>query len=258
MGARPTPSAPTRWPARRRSPTQPGRRGAAADRSRRPLRGRRCSPTRFRRSKPRRRFTGSARISRCFAAATANARKYILLVTNTQDVLIFDLEDKIRDGPFERERAQRIIAMKRNLFTLVIGAVLVVIFALLLFVFQVRQSEVAVVTTFGKPTRRIHASRARISNGRGRSRRSINSTSASRISRTSSTKTSRRTTSTCSRSVYVGWQISDAGGVSATVSGDGSVRAAPEPARKHAAQRQKRRRRQTSAVRFCERGPEGS
>ncbi len=32
-----------------------------------------------------------------FAEATKNARKYILLVTNTQDVLIFDLEDKIRD-----------------------------------------------------------------------------------------------------------------------------------------------------------------
>jgi membrane protease subunit HflK len=32
-----------------------------------------------------------------FAAATKNARKYILLVTNTQDVIIFDLEDKIRD-----------------------------------------------------------------------------------------------------------------------------------------------------------------
>jgi membrane protease subunit HflK len=31
-----------------------------------------------------------------FADATKNARKYILLVTNTQDVLIFDLEDKIR------------------------------------------------------------------------------------------------------------------------------------------------------------------
>ncbi|MGA3284814.1 MAG: protease modulator HflK [Verrucomicrobiota bacterium] len=31
-----------------------------------------------------------------FADATANARKYILLVTNTQDVVIFDLEDKIR------------------------------------------------------------------------------------------------------------------------------------------------------------------
>jgi modulator of FtsH protease HflK len=32
-----------------------------------------------------------------FASATANARKYILLVTNTQDVVIFDLEDKIRE-----------------------------------------------------------------------------------------------------------------------------------------------------------------
>jgi modulator of FtsH protease HflC len=45
--------------------------------------------------------------------------------------------------------------MKRNIMTLVIGAVLIVIFALLLFVFQVRQSEVAVVTTFGKPVRNI-------------------------------------------------------------------------------------------------------
>src|ERR1035437_1460101 len=32
-----------------------------------------------------------------FAAATRNARKYVLLVTNTSDVVIFDLEDKIRD-----------------------------------------------------------------------------------------------------------------------------------------------------------------
>jgi membrane protease subunit HflC len=40
--------------------------------------------------------------------------------------------------------------MKRNLLTVIIGAVLVIIFALLLFVFQVRQSEVAVVTTFGR------------------------------------------------------------------------------------------------------------
>ena len=45
--------------------------------------------------------------------------------------------------------------MKKNLLTIVIGAVLVVIFALLLFVFQVRQSEVAVVTTFGKPVQNI-------------------------------------------------------------------------------------------------------
>jgi membrane protease subunit HflC len=42
--------------------------------------------------------------------------------------------------------------MKRNFLTIVIGAVLILIFALLLFVFQVRLSEVAVVTTFGKPT----------------------------------------------------------------------------------------------------------
>lgn len=41
--------------------------------------------------------------------------------------------------------------MKRNILTVIVGAVLVVIFALLLFVFQVRQSETAVVTTFGKP-----------------------------------------------------------------------------------------------------------
>ena len=32
-----------------------------------------------------------------FADATRNARKYVLLVTNTQDVMIFDLEDKIRE-----------------------------------------------------------------------------------------------------------------------------------------------------------------
>jgi membrane protease subunit HflC len=43
--------------------------------------------------------------------------------------------------------------MKRNLLTVVIGAVLIVIFALLLFVFQVRQSQIAVVTTFGRPSR---------------------------------------------------------------------------------------------------------
>ncbi len=45
--------------------------------------------------------------------------------------------------------------MKRNVLTLLIGAVLIFICALLLFTFQVRQTEVAVVTTFGKPTRPI-------------------------------------------------------------------------------------------------------
>ncbi len=42
--------------------------------------------------------------------------------------------------------------MKKNLITLVIAAVLLVIFALLIFTFQVRQSEVVVVSTFLKPT----------------------------------------------------------------------------------------------------------
>ncbi len=43
--------------------------------------------------------------------------------------------------------------MNRNLLTIVIGVVLIAIFALLLFVFQVRQSEVAVVTRFGRVDR---------------------------------------------------------------------------------------------------------
>ncbi len=45
--------------------------------------------------------------------------------------------------------------MKRNVMTLVIGVILVVIFLLLLFTFQVRRTEIAVVTTFGKPVRNI-------------------------------------------------------------------------------------------------------
>ena len=45
--------------------------------------------------------------------------------------------------------------MKRNPLTLIIGAVLIVIFGLLLFTFQVRITDVAVVTTFGKATSQI-------------------------------------------------------------------------------------------------------
>jgi membrane protease subunit HflC len=45
--------------------------------------------------------------------------------------------------------------MNRNRLTLFIGILLVLIFFLLLFTFQVRQSEVVVVTTFGKPTRTL-------------------------------------------------------------------------------------------------------
>ncbi len=42
--------------------------------------------------------------------------------------------------------------MKRNSITLITAAVLIIIFVLLLFTFQVRQSEKAVVTTFGRIT----------------------------------------------------------------------------------------------------------
>jgi membrane protease subunit HflC len=42
--------------------------------------------------------------------------------------------------------------MKRNALTLVVGVILLVIFFLLLFTFQVRQTEVVVLTTFSKPS----------------------------------------------------------------------------------------------------------
>ena len=45
--------------------------------------------------------------------------------------------------------------MKYNSVTIAIGALLLLIFATLLFMFQVRTTEVAVITTFGRPTRNI-------------------------------------------------------------------------------------------------------
>src|SRR6266581_7039853 len=45
--------------------------------------------------------------------------------------------------------------MNRNPLILIIGCLIGLIVILLLFTFQVRKSEVAVVTTFGKPTRPI-------------------------------------------------------------------------------------------------------
>ena len=45
--------------------------------------------------------------------------------------------------------------MKSNTLTIVVGTLLLLIFATLLFVFQVRTTEVAVVTTFGRTTRNI-------------------------------------------------------------------------------------------------------
>ncbi|HEV2392551.1 MAG TPA: protease modulator HflC [Verrucomicrobiae bacterium] len=47
--------------------------------------------------------------------------------------------------------------MKRNPLILAIGILLILIVGLLLFVFQVRKSEVVVITTFGKPTREVSA-----------------------------------------------------------------------------------------------------
>jgi membrane protease subunit HflC len=46
--------------------------------------------------------------------------------------------------------------MKRNSMTLIIGALLLLVFGSLLFSFQVRQTDIALVTTFGKPTRSIN------------------------------------------------------------------------------------------------------
>ena len=43
--------------------------------------------------------------------------------------------------------------MKRNSLTVLVGALLIFIFVLLLFTFQVRQTEIALVTTFDKPSR---------------------------------------------------------------------------------------------------------
>jgi membrane protease subunit HflC len=50
--------------------------------------------------------------------------------------------------------------MKKNYLNLITGLVLLLVFVALLFCFQVRQTEVALVTTFGKPTRTITESRA--------------------------------------------------------------------------------------------------
>jgi modulator of FtsH protease HflC len=43
--------------------------------------------------------------------------------------------------------------MKRNSLTLIVGGLVLLVFLMLLFCYQVRQTEVALVTTFGKPTR---------------------------------------------------------------------------------------------------------
>jgi modulator of FtsH protease HflC len=112
--------------------------------------------------------------------------------------------------------------MKRNLLTLVIGAVLIIIFALLLFVFQVRKSEVAVVTTFGKPVQNISEPGAyfkwpwpiqkvyrydqRVQNFEDKYSQSLTTNGVTLLT-----------------SVYVGWKISDAGTFIQKFPGDPAV-----------------------------------
>jgi membrane protease subunit HflC len=112
--------------------------------------------------------------------------------------------------------------MKRNTLIVLIGTVLVLITALLLFVFQVRKSEMAVVTTFGRPTRPITEPGAyfkwpkpiqnvykydqRIQNFNDIYSESLTADSTMLLT-----------------SVYVGWQISDASVFLSTFPGDSSV-----------------------------------
>ena len=113
--------------------------------------------------------------------------------------------------------------MKRNSLTIVIGAVLVVIFTLLLFVFQVRQSEVAVVATFGKPganpitdpgaylkwpwpIQQVNRFDKRIQNFEDKFSQTLTADYSMLLT-----------------SVYVGWKISDAGQFLRAFPGDPSV-----------------------------------
>ena len=112
--------------------------------------------------------------------------------------------------------------MNKNTLTIVIGAVLVVIFALLLFVFQVRRSETAVVATFGKPVatytnagayfkwpwpvQKVYKYDQRIQNFEDKFSQNYTADSITLLS-----------------SVYVGWKISDAGLFLQVFPGDPSV-----------------------------------
>ncbi len=98
--------------------------------------------------------------------------------------------------------------MKRNLLAITVGALLIFIVCLLLFVFQVRKSEVVVVTTFGKPTRdvsepgphwrlpwpieNVHRFDQRVQNFEDRFTEGLTADSFNLLT-----------------SVYVGWQITD-------------------------------------------------
>jgi membrane protease subunit HflC len=99
---------------------------------------------------------------------------------------------------------------KRNLLNVIVGAALVVVFLLLLFTFQVRQSEVALVLTFGKPgatpitqpglyfkwpwpIQRVYRFDSRVQNFEDKLRQTLTADNNNLI-----------------LTVYVGWKISDA------------------------------------------------
>ena len=98
--------------------------------------------------------------------------------------------------------------MKKSPITFAIGAVLMIIFVLLTFVFQVRKSEVAVVTTFGKvtdkktepgpylkwpwPSQKVHKLDQRIQNFEGKFEETLTPDGYNLLAM-----------------VYVGWKISD-------------------------------------------------
>jgi membrane protease subunit HflC len=112
--------------------------------------------------------------------------------------------------------------MKRNSLTIIIGAVLVLIFALLLFVFQVRKSESAVVATFGRPVatytnagayfkipwpiQKVYKYDQRVQNFEDKFSQTLTADSSMLLT-----------------SVYVGWKISDAGQFLQVFPGDPSV-----------------------------------
>ena len=147
--------------------------------------------------------------------------------------------------------------MKRNVLTVVIGAVLIVIFALLLFVFQVRQSEVAVVTTFGKPTaqpyaepgayfkwpwpiQKVYQFDQRVQNFEDKYSENLTKDQINLLT-----------------SVYVGWKISDAATFFPKFAG-GSVAAAQSQLEQMIRSAQQCGHRQAHVVRVCERRPEGA
>jgi membrane protease subunit HflC len=112
--------------------------------------------------------------------------------------------------------------MKRNTLIVLIGSALVIITALLLFVFQVRKSEVAVVTTFGrpgqaitnagpyfkwpKPIQYVYKYDQRIQNFEDKFSENYTADSITLLT-----------------SVYVGWSISDASVFLSTFPGDPAV-----------------------------------